>query len=69
MRAVQHADGWSLVDTMTKHKTHKTKRPKSSLHTHGRKNHRAAKGRHGGGDSGFGSALAGLTSIGHARGY
>jgi hypothetical protein len=55
---------------MTKqHKAHKTKRPKPSLRTHGRKSHRAAKGRRGGGDSGFGGALAALTSIGHGRGY
>jgi hypothetical protein len=53
---------------MTKqHKAHKKHKP--SLHTHGRKNHRAAKSHRGGGDSGFGSALAGLTSIGHGRGY
>ena len=53
---------------MTKHKPHKKHKP--SLHTHGRKNHRAARGhRARSGDSGFGRALARLTDIGHLRGY
>lgn len=54
---------------MTKHKANKSKKHKPSLKTHGRKNHRSAKSHRGGGDSGFGGVLAGLTSIGHARGY
>ncbi len=55
---------------MTKHKANNSKKRKPSLRAHGRKHGRASKGhRQFGGDSGFGGALAGLTSIGHARGY